>query len=107
MVKVTAKKTAKIGKRWRYIGQTFDVTEEDLERLQGTVELTLDAAGELVEQEVEEFTPLPGDFPCRDLLFSAGYPSIESVAALEDLTSIKGIGPKSAASILEFLAHDR
>jgi hypothetical protein len=96
---VVAKKTKKFKGRWRFIGDVFDVTEEDFEQIQGTVELVIEQGGEIVEVEATDYTPLPSDFPQRDLLLNAGYGSIEDLLKLDDLTSITGIGPKSAEAI--------
>lgn len=46
---------------------------------------------------------LPADFPARDELMRAGVDSLEALAAIEDLTSIPGIGPAKAKRILSKL----
>lgn len=52
---------------------------------------------------VVEGTELPVDCPSYDLLIAAGLTTIEAVIAYPDLTKIKGIGAKSAKTIVEFL----
>lgn len=103
MPKVRALRTVKVNYVWHFIGDVFEVREIDVERLRGTVELLMDDDGGIREVEVDEFTPLPADFPFRELLLNAGYPTIEALYGVDDLTDIRGIGPKSAAAIDEAL----
>lgn len=100
MRKVVAKKTKKYGGRWRFIGDTFDIVEEDFEKLRGAVELVVEQGGQLVETDVTDYTPLPGDFPRRDVLLNAGIGSIEDLLRLDDLTAIPGIGKASEEAIM-------
>lgn len=46
-------------------------------------------------------TPVPEDFPRRDVLLAAGLESIEAVAAIEVLTDIEGIDEAAAKAIEE------
>lgn len=50
-----------------------------------------------------EGTELPVDCPSYDLLIAEGLTTIEAVIEYADLTKIKGIGAKSAKTIVEFL----
>lgn len=47
-------------------------------------------------------TPLPAEFPGRAYLVKAGYETTNAVCKLtfDDLTAVKGIGPKMAGQIL-------
>lgn len=102
MAEVQFTKTKKFNGKWRHVGETLEVNEADLERLQGCVELTLDPDGDLVETEVKDPDLLQEDFPFRRLLLEAGYPTVDSLP-IDDLTSIKGIGEASAKTILKHL----
>lgn len=61
------------------------------------------------EEFVEEVSKLPGvSKKVAEALYEAGYKSLDDVKALskEDLTKVKGIGPKTADAILEGLAAE-
>lgn len=51
--------------------------------------------------ETAECTPLPDDFPVRDLLIAGGITTIEAVreATDKDLRALKGIGPAAVRDI--------
>lgn len=51
------------------------------------------------ELEAVDWTPLPEDFPGYAHLIGAGVDTLEAVRAYGDVTSIDGIGPKTAAKI--------
>jgi len=48
-------------------------------------------------------TPLPEDFPGRTQLAGAGLDTVETVAAVEDLTEVSGIGPAIRGDIEDYL----
>lgn len=50
----------------------------------------------------DEGTDLPMDLPGRDSLILAEITTIEDVKSIEDLTEIKGIGPKLSEQIKEY-----
>lgn len=80
-------------------------------------EIDDNTAGELLEKGYvilvpsEEIDPvdenqLPENLPGRILIFKAGINSVEELKLMkeEDFTSIKGIGPKMAEQIVEFVS---
>jgi len=62
---------------------------------------------ETTETTSSDNTPITGelplDFPNREILIENNLDTIEKVKEFGDLTDINGIGPKSAANILEAL----
>jgi hypothetical protein len=54
--------------------------------------------------EDKDVNTLPEDLPCREILFAAGFDSVEKVKeAGESLIDIKGIGKTSVKNILDFI----
>jgi hypothetical protein len=52
--------------------------------------------------------PLPEDFPGRDLLFEAGFDSVEKiVAAGEAITDVKGIGKGTVKAIEKWVGEHK
>jgi len=93
-MKAKALQTIKRGSRWHIPGtpsEILDVSQKDLEKIGHAVEIMEPA--ELTEVK------LPDDFPYRSILEAAGFATVESLLKVDDLTSLKGIGPKSAAAI--------
>lgn len=63
-------------------------------------------ADEADEANAAPTLPLPEDFPGRKELAAAGISHVENVPRDEDgLTAVRGIGPATAAEILEALAE--
>ena len=61
------------------------------------------------EEFIEEVSKLPGvSKKAAEALYEAGYKSLEDLKGLskEDLTKVKGVGPKTADAILEGLASE-
>lgn len=101
------------------VGLTFSfkagtIVETDDKTAEGYVKHGIAQPHELKEGEIAEKlvlevpktddkTALPVDCPSYDLLIAAGLTTIEAVIAYPDLTKIKGIGAKSAKTIVEFL----
>lgn len=73
-------------------GDTVDMTEEEAR------EGNLIALG-----IVEVVESLPEDFPGRVALHDAGHRTVESVAGVDELTAIDGIGEKTADDIVRAL----
>lgn len=65
------------------------------------VDVTSDGVGD--EDNGEEGTELPVDFPGKLALEQAGITTYEQVRAVDDLTQITGIGAATAAKIEEAL----
>ena len=58
------------------------------------------------EEQADAETTLPADFPGLRALHEAGIQTYEQVRAIEDLTSIKGIGNATADAILAHLEEE-
>jgi len=79
------------------IGEEFELPPEVAEmRVRG-------GAVELVHPVPVEMAGLPDDLPYRSVFDGLGFDSLDAIRAVEDLTSLKGIGPKSADAILKYL----
>lgn len=61
--------------------------------------------GVAVELEEPDGSDLPNDFPAREALKKAGvmFDEVKVLTTVEMLTSIEGIGKKSAENILKYL----
>lgn len=78
----------------------FEVTATERKQLGSLVEDHDGDAPEVVESD------LPDNLPGRAVLIEAGYASLDAIAEVEDLTSIDGIGAKTADAIEEYFAGD-
>ncbi len=66
-------------------------------------ELIEDKAQTQEVQEQDAADELPESMPCKELLMAEGLKTLAQIAAFPDLTSIKGIGKKTAEQIEEYL----
>lgn len=97
-MKVRALQTIKRGSRWHVPGtdsEIFDITPKDLEKIGYAVEV--------LEPHGPAEVSLPDDFPYRHVLMGLGIDTVEAVLKIDDLTSLKGIGKKSARDIEMYL----
>lgn len=90
----------------RLVGLT--TPREGIELLGSEVEVAyaglLELADELeAEAERAADEDIPDDFPGRRALAGAGIETFRDLAELEDLTDVKGVGPKTAAAITALL----
>jgi hypothetical protein len=93
-------KFIKPGAGYGYAHFVGDVTEiDDIE----AAKLVADGICAIAEP-VEGGCLLPEDLPFRKILESAGISDIDALKAVEDLTTIKGIGEASAKAIADYLA---
>lgn len=77
-------------------------------------ELPADKVSELVStghviyfpgEKVKDVNPLPLDLPCRDILYSEGFDTIEKIKqAGASIKEIKGIGKRSFENVTAFLS---
>lgn len=97
-MRVRAKQTVKYGSRWYMIGDVLEVPDNDEVRMRIAT-----GAVELVTEVPPEMTGLPDDLPYRTVFDGLGFDSLDAIRAVEDLTSLKGIGKKSAEAVLTYL----
>lgn len=66
------------------------------------------AEGVIKESDLpeEDACKLPEDFPYRKELSDSGVNTVEEVLAIEDLTTIKGIGESKAKEVTGFLSQE-
>lgn len=88
-----------------WIKRGMAVAAEESENVDFTYKVPETKTKETTNDNGGNGTPLPEDFPVKDWLEENGYDTIEKVKACEDLTVIKGIGEKTAESILSCLAE--
>jgi hypothetical protein len=101
MKTVRATSTLKYQGKWRIPGttsDTFDMDETDIE----SFALHVQVLGE--PRRVKESTILPESIPHWKKLTLAGILTIGELMAVDDLTTLRGIGPKTAAQIRDALA---
>lgn len=90
---------------WRIPGtrtEIFECLPEERDRFGHSVEEI-----HLPEASADPEIDLPEDFPFRQFFISAGVWTLEGVRSIGDLTSIRGIGPKSALIIQQHIEDSR
>jgi hypothetical protein len=62
----------------------------------------------MIPDTIGEVNQLPPDLPYRELLFDAGFETIQDIInAQKALSTIKGISPKAALKIMEYIGIDK
>lgn len=79
-----------------FAGDTADIPNKD------AVKLTSLKVCAILE-DTPDNCELPTDIPMRDALETAGIKSLDDLLKITDLTTIKGIGAKTAPQIAEYL----
>ncbi len=86
----------------------IETPAEGLEKMrQLSDEIVAGVSAAAVEFDIEETDgpePIPEDFPGAKHLAVAGIVTMEQLRTLDDLTDVKGVGPKTAERIEEVLA---
>lgn len=101
-MRVRALQTIKYGSQWKVPGtpsEEFDLPDELLEKYHGIVMVV----GESVVKAPPEVKGLPDDLPYRHVFEDLGIDTLDAIREIDDLTSLKGIGKKSAETVAKFL----
>ena len=57
----------------------------------------------LPEKDEQVENMLPEDLPAREVLFAAGVKTLDELSGIDDLTSLEGVGKKTAEKIENYL----
>lgn len=103
-MRVRAIRSCKYGSQWHIPGQKSEMFDLPPAIAEEWIDKRTVVAVEVAVSEPEPTeVGLPDDLPYRSVFVGLGFDSLTAIREVSDLTTLKGVGKKSAASVLRYL----